>query len=751
MKRGSATRRVVVNLPVLGSYSDTWPIDCAKSKKIVADAAAHIVAQFKSGKLKLPGRAGPLGVLFLLSTGDDRYLPVCRSVVQEYARNVESVRSHTWNNGFLSIALGEYYLRTGDRSVLKPLQMIADDSYGRMTFGGWGHWDYPTPEYTRSGLVNAAGGKLFVGMMLARECGITIKDTDLKRNVRYFYRFVGFGGVPYGDHRPGGGAATNGKSGMAGVGLGLLPDACYQAAARQWAVEQADSYFGFEGGHTGNMTNVLWRNLCIPLVPEDMQRHYREHMDALRWYYELCRHSKGGFRMLPTKGGESRYSAEEWGLCVGLGYTAGWKNLRMTGAPPTRFSRIKPVGIVMKKHDAFVIPKHAEGLKESAFENLETILGKFVWGARHAYTPGGKGPELPSIAYTAKHFRHYNPTVRTQAAAAIGYHGDAAIPEISKALNSDDPRVRRAALDGLTGYQSFFMEHSPFTYTAAGVAKVVPQIVGILKNPNSDMWEIEGALWAISAADKKAVAPLLPMLTRYLSHEEWWVQSAAFVAVSAAEDKAGPAMGDLVVTFASHSHVASRNDFIKRLNKLITKHKVPMTPTVRKRAVQLLGEDLVDLTDRERSYVKKGTGYYDISNIRVLLLFEPQELAMISDYINQELARIGDPNVRIERRTNYQNLAKLLLGDKGAKGHIPPQPGLMSSIESMTPADRAKLMPGLKALLAGGLKKRFTSKRKGKEWVPQLEELRTKVQQMITEHERKHGRVRPYPVPKTGT
>jgi hypothetical protein len=31
--------------------------------------------------------------------------------------------------------------------------------------------------------------------------------------------------------------------------------------------------------------------------------------------------------------------------------------------------------------------------------------------------------------------------------------------------------------------------------------------------------------------------------------------------------------------------------------------------------------------------------------------------------------------------------------------------------------------------------------------VPQLEKLRTKVQQMIAEHERKHGRVRPYPVP----
>jgi len=747
VKRGGATRQVTIVLPVLGAYSKTWPINCDKSKKIVAAAAGHIAAQFRSGKLKLPGRAGPLGVLFLLSTGEDKYLPACRVAMRAFAAKFETVRSHTWNNGFLSIALGEYYLRTGDKSVLKPLQAIADDSYGRMTCGGWGHWDYPTPEYTRSGLVNAAGGKLFVGMMLARECGVKIKNADLKHNIRYFYRYAGFGGVPYGDQRPSAGGSTNGKSGMAGVGLGLLPDACYQKAARQKAVEQADSYFGFEGGHTGNMTNVLWRNLCIPLVPADMQHHYRKHMDSLRWYYELCRHPAGGFRMLPTRGGENRYAAEEWALCVGLGYTAGWKKLRMCGAPPTRFSKISPVGVVMKKHDAFITPRHAEGMKESDFQDLQTIAGTLKWNARRTYKDG-RGDRLPSVEYIARHFRHYNPLARNQAASAIGYHGDAAIPHIIKALKSNDPRVRRAGLQGMSGYLTFFMEKSRFTYSAAGVEKVVPHIKRILKDPRSDMWEIDGALWAMSTADKKTIAANLDMLRPFLKHEEWWVQSAAFVAIAEADDLAGPAMGDLVEAFASHRHVASRNDFLKRLNRLMVKHKVSMTPAVRKRAVQLLGEDLIDLTDRERSYVMKGTGYYDISNIRVLLLFEPGELAKISDYINQELAKIGNPNVVLEKRTNYQNLAKLLIGDKGAKGLIPPQPGLISSILKMTPADRAKVMPGLKALLAGGLDKMFTPRRRGKELLPAIENMKRTVLKMLAEHERKHGRVKPFPAPK---
>ncbi len=751
IKRGDSTQQVVIALPVLGPYSKTWPIDCAKSRRIVEQAAANTVQLFKSGHLKFPGRAGSLGILFLLSTGNDQYLPVCREVVRAYATQVEKVGSHTWNNGFLSIALGEYYLRTGDPSVLKPLQMIADDSYGRMTCGGWGHWDYPNPVYVRSGLVNAAGGKLFVGMMLARECGVKIDEAALKKNVHYFFRFAGFGGVPYGDQRPGGGAATNGKSGMAGVGLGLLPDPCYQAAAKQLAVEQADSWFGFEGGHSGNMTNVMWRNLCIPLVPQNMQHHYRNHMDKLRWYYELCRHPRGGFRMLPTKKGKARYSEEEWGMCVGLGYTAGWKKLRITGAPPTRFSQIQPVGKVMEKDPAFLTPRHAEGYKESDFEDTQAIIDKLKWNARRPFYKRRNNPNapliqqdqsdrLPPVDYIAKHFRHHNPAVRVQAAYAIGYHGDAAIPVIIQSLQSTDARVRRAAAEGLSGYHSFFMGTSPFTYTPAGLDRVVPQLVNILKNPRSDMWEIEGALWAMSMADKKTIARHLALLTPFLTHEEWWVRSAAFVAISEAHDLAAPVLGDLFLAFARSSHVSARNDYGERLRRLVNQDKVAMSPDVRKQAVELLGEDLVDLTDRERSYVLRGAGYYEAGNIRVLLMFEPEELTLITDHINQELAQLGDPNIQIHRRTNYQQLAWVLIGDQRRN------PGLINVIEKMSPADRAKFMPGLKALLAGGLDKMFHPNRKGKKMVPQIEQMKKKVRAWLEAHEAKHGKIRPYPV-----
>jgi hypothetical protein len=369
IRRDGKTKDVTITIPVLGEYSKTWPVDCPKTKKIVDAAAEYTAKRFRSGDLKFPSRDGSLSILFLLSTEKPGHLAVVREVIQQYASTVESVRSHTWNNGFYSLALGEYYLRTGDKAALKPLQMIVDDSYGRMTHGGWGHWDYPNPGYTRSGLVNAAGGPLFVGMVLARECGLEMKEADFKKNLHYFFRFAGFGGVPYGDQRPGGGAATNGKSGMAGVGFSLIDEPVYQAAAGQYAVEQADSFFGFEGGHTGNMTNLMWRGLCSVHVPENMQHHYRRHMDQLRWYYELCRHPKGGFRLLPTRGGEGRYSAPEWGMIVGLTYTAPWRTLRVTGGKPTQYSVIKPVGKVMEKDIAFLsrTPRGSRSTKRTRF------------------------------------------------------------------------------------------------------------------------------------------------------------------------------------------------------------------------------------------------------------------------------------------------------------------------------------------------------------------------------------------------
>ncbi|HIC28894.1 MAG TPA: hypothetical protein EYO85_05540, partial [Rhodospirillales bacterium] len=73
---------VTVKVPVLGAYSKTWPLDCPKSDKIVRGVADYLS---KPGATK---GLGGIGMLFLLSTGEEKDL----AVVRNWARNAPAHR-----------------------------------------------------------------------------------------------------------------------------------------------------------------------------------------------------------------------------------------------------------------------------------------------------------------------------------------------------------------------------------------------------------------------------------------------------------------------------------------------------------------------------------------------------------------------------------------------------------------------------------------------------------------------------------
>ena len=55
----------------MGNSGPTWPLDCRKSEKIIAQTASHYAGHLGKGKTLTSG----FGYLFLLSTGEDRFLP----------------------------------------------------------------------------------------------------------------------------------------------------------------------------------------------------------------------------------------------------------------------------------------------------------------------------------------------------------------------------------------------------------------------------------------------------------------------------------------------------------------------------------------------------------------------------------------------------------------------------------------------------------------------------------------------------
>ncbi|MBK1876472.1 DUF6288 domain-containing protein [Pelagicoccus mobilis] len=680
---------VVINLPVLGAYSASWPLDDTKSDIIVNAYADSLIEYIQGTKNGLGGFRGSTGIAFLLSTGQEEHLDAVRDIIQNYMGkwNGTSVGTNNWNNGWEMIALGEYYLRTGDAIVLPKLKAFVDDAFDRDANGGWGHWDYPSPGYVGSGLVNAAGGSVFVGIVLARECGVEMEDEDFEKTLRYFYRFAGYGGPEYGDHRPNPGGANNGKTGMVGVGLSLL-NKPYSNAAPLIGLQSAWSVAGFEGGHTGNWTNVLWRALSSAHVPAERSDYYFNYLNKMRWYLELARRPDGSFEMLPGQL-NTKFKGQYWGGAVALNYTAGRKNLRITGAPPTAHSVIKHQAEVYPKNEDFFKTTHAEGYTDDDFESEWPAIGRVIPYSPYNVWYSSRGP-IASLEYLEKHLRHFDPLIRSQAAYSVGYHGDKAVPMLIEAIQSDDARVRQAGLMAIAGTSGFHMDDSSqFKYKAEGKTTLAPYVISVLENPNSDQWELDAALFAMVVMPQEIIIENLDLLETFLTHESWWVRVAAFKAIGEAEGAASSIFDSLIECFVREQHGVPRAEYSSAMYHIIYDSEFDISEESRSRAIEALGADFQGgVYPRDRAYSKSGAFFYEKFSSRVLGMFPADELLTISDELNLAFANMGHPV--LSKGKSADNLNQSL-------------EYLIWDIEAISTDKVGPLVPGLKALNAGGI------------------------------------------------
>lgn len=131
-KKNAKAEEVIVKIPALGPYSETWPVKCPKSDKIVRDYAAYLKKEGSDQGF------GSLGMLFLLSTGDDADLDHVRKWAHSRPKTVPD-GFHTWNAGYGNLALCEYYLRTGDQEVLPAIQAAVEYALRAENNGAWGN------------------------------------------------------------------------------------------------------------------------------------------------------------------------------------------------------------------------------------------------------------------------------------------------------------------------------------------------------------------------------------------------------------------------------------------------------------------------------------------------------------------------------------------------------------------------------------------------------------------------------------
>ena len=102
-KPDAKAEEVIVKIPVLGAYSKTWPLNCPKSDKIVRSQA-----EFPGAHRNHANGMG-LGLLFLLSTGEEKDLEVARGWIKEDGGEAQGRRSkietYPWYAGYGGIGL----------------------------------------------------------------------------------------------------------------------------------------------------------------------------------------------------------------------------------------------------------------------------------------------------------------------------------------------------------------------------------------------------------------------------------------------------------------------------------------------------------------------------------------------------------------------------------------------------------------------------------------------------------------------
>lgn len=437
---------VIVKIPVLGAYSPTWPLNCPKSDKIVRGEADFLA---RTGNYAGPGING-LGLLFLLSTGEENDLEVARGWVKEVVakyQNVATMDTYPWYAGYGGIGLCEYYLRTGDATILPVIEKLADGLKRQMYNGGWNQKGGVNFGY---GHLNAAGVPAATFLLLARECGAQTDEYTLQESLKHFYRFAGHGNVAYGDHLPENGYVDNGKTGklafQMAAAAALMPDGEQSVYARARDISAVKSFYSTSWmlhGHTGGGIGEIWRGAAMGLMHDKKPLKYREFMDNRQWFYELSRRFDGSMGIVSAThfNGAHYDNPRSWGIGIALSYTIPRQKLRLAGAPPPKFS--KP----------YALPKRPWGTAaDEAFLSLASAAdasGKVHnWDneklATDASWPISRRLNAPNVTdeVLLQYTRHPDIGVRQMAANVMaGRDGDSLILGL---LRDQDPRVRQA-------------------------------------------------------------------------------------------------------------------------------------------------------------------------------------------------------------------------------------------------------------------------------------------------------------------
>lgn len=629
-------KTVRLQLEVLGSYSETWPVDCPKTDKIIRAHADHLTRLAAEGGLRSHDLTDALGILALLSTGEEQDLAVVRGIYRDrmHAYQPGIIGSHSWYNGYSGIAVCEYYLRTGDESVMPYINEICEAARKWQVNGAWTHWATGVnPQYVGGGLLNAAGTNLLTTLLLARQCGAEVDEPTLLAALRFFYRFVGHGTNPYGDHRGESGySSNNGKNEQIAVAMQVATHseqpAIYAMARDKAASSTLYAYPYILNGHTGAIGNI-WYGLSAGLMRRQAPAHYRNWFDQAHWYYELSRRHDGSFEM----SGTGRYDQESYGRASILGLTAPRQALQINGAPRSKFAR------------SFSLPQQAWGnTADLAF--LRTEGGP-------DYQPLDPLPhvELQQIATASSEqlkrlASHPEHVYRQQVAAVLRQQPHVHL--IEALLESDDPFARHTACLAINQYEPWHMRYSRGWLSGKSIApeqftqSMFASLIRMLRDPGESLWLKDQSMIALAHASPAQTMAHLDLILPWLEQrEEWWLnESALFALFPALETEAGcrrllPVIGKMIT---QNVHTKSRGTFEYFIGRNMDKIPTAAQPMITATLKQVYA-DTPRLPSPEGEMDLIGiTSFHLASHLQSLLAIDPAMAPAMAALSAQRLA-----------------------------------------------------------------------------------------------------------------
>ena len=456
---------ITLTLNTLPNASQTSPYHCDKTEAIINRACDQLLTRELQESW-----IGYIDALGMMASGRKDLMPKVKAFAQKICvpGEVLNIETHVpmlcWKWSYKCIFLCEYYLLTGDKSVLPTIKEYSTKiAMGQSGVGSWGH-TVAAKANTGSlhghlggyGAINQMGLTLMVSLGLAKKCGQDDPEilAAIKRGETFFSYYINKGAIPYGDHAPATGwFDDNGKSGSAAIMFDLLENK--KGSKFYSSMVLGSSPSGREAGHTGCFWSHLWGGIGASRGGEKVMTAFTKKMD---WAFTLERRVNGSFAFQDNAGekGSKGEAKKKWD-CTGarlLQLSVPKKILYITGKDmqisnpinSTRIRRILSAGTLYSNKEARM-NLNIDHITELLCDPLPAVRSI---GARTVLEQ-----KLNCVELLLELLGSDDPNAQYGACYALrqsGYASSKAVAQLVELIeNSSDLDLRLNALDALTG------------------------------------------------------------------------------------------------------------------------------------------------------------------------------------------------------------------------------------------------------------------------------------------------------------